>query len=191
MYFDFEDFHPDITPVGRAISWREGVLLSIIIHLIGVIAILTASRWMPASWLERAAPVPLQLAQDQERPRFVYVQPNVDLKALKPQEIAPPSDIDREARTRERAPDPKNSMPKLEGNTPERIEQAPREVARGPEQPEPAMPAAPESPAPPADDPALRLPEAPAVQLPLPRPQPPQNAPAPNRGLSGGALGDS
>ena len=26
MYFDFEDYHPDITPVGRAISWREGVL---------------------------------------------------------------------------------------------------------------------------------------------------------------------
>ena len=34
MYFDFEDYRPDITPVGRAISWREGVLLSIIVHLL-------------------------------------------------------------------------------------------------------------------------------------------------------------
>ena len=34
MYFDFEDYRPDIPPVGRAISWREGVLLSIIVHLV-------------------------------------------------------------------------------------------------------------------------------------------------------------
>ena len=40
MYFDLEDYHPDISPVGQAISWREGVLLSIIAHL--VVVILTA-----------------------------------------------------------------------------------------------------------------------------------------------------
>ena len=33
MYLDFEDYRPDIQPIGRAISWREGVLLSIIVHL--------------------------------------------------------------------------------------------------------------------------------------------------------------
>ena len=54
MYFDFEDYHPDITPVGRAISWREGVLLSIIAHLVMVILILVAPRWFPVP--RRSAP---------------------------------------------------------------------------------------------------------------------------------------
>ena len=49
MYFDLEDYHPDITPVGQAISWREGVLLSIIAHLLMVILILVAPKWFP--WL--------------------------------------------------------------------------------------------------------------------------------------------
>lgn len=192
MYFDFEDFHPDITPVGRAISWREGVLLSIIVHLIGVIVILTAPRWLPASWFERKpTPIPLVQNEDKEPLRFVMVQPQVDLKALKPPVAAPPSDQDREARTRERAPKPANELPKLEGNTRQQLEQAERQVARGPEQPQPSAPSAPEPPAPPAEDPSLRLPEAPAVQLPTPRPQPPSQNPNPNRAASGGALGDS
>ena len=29
MYFDFEDYRPDTPTIGRVISWREGVLLSI------------------------------------------------------------------------------------------------------------------------------------------------------------------
>ena len=37
MYLDFDDYRPDIQPIGRAISWREGVLISIIVHLVGVI----------------------------------------------------------------------------------------------------------------------------------------------------------
>src|SRR5258706_12461137 len=49
MYFDLEDYHPDISPVGQAISWREGVLLSIIAHLVMVILILVAPKWFP--WL--------------------------------------------------------------------------------------------------------------------------------------------
>ena len=53
MYFDFEDYHPDISPVGRAISWREGVLLSIIVHLVMVILILVAPQMV--SVVDRAA----------------------------------------------------------------------------------------------------------------------------------------
>jgi len=30
MYFDFEDYHPDIYPVGRALTRLEVILLSII-----------------------------------------------------------------------------------------------------------------------------------------------------------------
>ena len=50
MYFDFEDYHPDITPVGSVISWREGVLLSIILHLAGVIVILLAGPLCAWGW---------------------------------------------------------------------------------------------------------------------------------------------
>ena len=49
MYFDFEDHRPDISPVGRAISWREGVLISIIIHMAMVIVLLTAPAWLVAT----------------------------------------------------------------------------------------------------------------------------------------------
>jgi hypothetical protein len=37
MYFDFEDYRPDIFPVGRALTRLEVVLLSIIFHLVMVI----------------------------------------------------------------------------------------------------------------------------------------------------------
>src|SRR6058998_1799450 len=47
MYFDFEDYHPDITPVGRAISWREGILISIIVHLVMIIFVLLFPRLFP------------------------------------------------------------------------------------------------------------------------------------------------
>ena len=44
MYFEFEEYKPDITPVGSVISWREGVLLSIIVHLAGVILVLMSPQ---------------------------------------------------------------------------------------------------------------------------------------------------
>ena len=47
MYFEIDDYRPDITPVGRAISWREGVLLSIIFHLLAVILILVFPKLFP------------------------------------------------------------------------------------------------------------------------------------------------
>src|SRR2546422_7124645 len=36
MYFDFEDYRPDFSPVGRALTRLEVVLLSIIFHLVMV-----------------------------------------------------------------------------------------------------------------------------------------------------------
>jgi len=47
MYFEIDDYRPDITPVGRAISWREGILISIIFHLVVVIVILLFPRFFP------------------------------------------------------------------------------------------------------------------------------------------------
>lgn len=197
MYFDFEDYKPDITPVGSVISWREGVLLSIIVHLAAVILMLTAPRWLPES-MTAPRPVPVQPQPARtDSPRFVYVEPRVDLKALKPPERAEPSDQDREARTLRRAPEPKNPLPLSRGNTRQRVEQMEREIARGRgPTPDPSagqpVPPAEEPPAPTVAENAVRLPEASsAVQLPAPRPPAPQPNGNTGRGLSGGSLGES
>ena len=47
MYFDFEDYHPSIEPVGRALTGLEMVLLTIIFHLLTVILVLVSPKWLP------------------------------------------------------------------------------------------------------------------------------------------------
>src|SRR5205085_1641412 len=100
MYFDFEDYRPDITPVGRAISWREGVLLSIIVHLVGTIVVLVVPRWLPFD-ADAARARQLALAQREQeprdKPRFVFVQPRVDRPAPKPPDRGEASAEDRQA----------------------------------------------------------------------------------------------
>jgi TonB family protein len=130
MYLDFEDYRPDIQPIGRAISWREGVLLSIIVHLVLVILLLLIPRLFP---FDANAAKARALAQvvPQESPRFVFVQPRVDLKALKPPVRGDASDQDRQARSRERVPKPKDPLPFSRGNTPERVETPDPQTARG------------------------------------------------------------
>src|SRR5437667_284670 len=44
MYFDFDDYRPDTPRVTTAISWREGVLLSIIFHLLMVITLILSPK---------------------------------------------------------------------------------------------------------------------------------------------------
>ena len=44
MYFDFEDYHPSIEPVGRALTRLEMMLLTIIFHLLTVILILVSPK---------------------------------------------------------------------------------------------------------------------------------------------------
>ena len=132
MYFEFEDYKPDITPVGSVISWREGVLLSIIVHLAAVIVVLMSPQLFEvnqAAILARQAAIEAAPPRDPER--FVFVDPRVDLKALKPPERAEPSDQDREKRSPERAKEPSNPLPFSRGNTHERVEQMDRETARG------------------------------------------------------------
>ena len=130
MYFDFEDYRPDISPVGRAISWREGVLLSIIFHLAMIIVILVAPRWLPESW-RTAQVVPVEQPSHQDSPRFVFVQPHNDLTAPKAPDRAEASDKDRVARAPERAPAPQNALPFARGNSPERVEALQDKPARG------------------------------------------------------------
>src|SRR5262245_23594009 len=190
MYFDFDDYRPDITGIGRIISWREGVLLSIIVHLAFVIFLLLIPRLFPEDPNEkRERLMALQEKLEQPKPeRFVFVQPREDLKAPAPPPRAEASDQDRQARARERAPKPTNPMPCSRGNSSERVEQMDREAARGrgPE-PDPSVgtqaraepqPAPEASEAPPEK---LKLPDTPGLRLPS------AGAPANSR-LGGGSL---
>jgi TonB family protein len=141
MYFDFEDYHPDIQPVGRALTRLEVVLLTIIFHLLGIIGILVAPKYMPA--FLRPVPVPQQLVlnQPQDRTQFVFVAPRVERPVPRAPERAEPSDRDRMAATpfKPEKP-PQNPLPYNRGNTPERVDTPAQrqEVARGQgPQPEP------------------------------------------------------
>jgi TonB family protein len=195
MYFEFEEYKPDITPVGSVISWREGVLLSIIVHLAGVILVLMSPQIFEVN---RAAILARQAALDaapQEPERFVFVQPQVDLKALKPPERAEPSDQDRERRSVERAKDP-NPLPFSRGNTRDRVEQLKNETARGQgPTPDPAAgqqaQTQADTPPAPASQNDLPLPDAQAaLELPAAKPAPQLGANG-QRPSSGGSLGDA
>ena len=197
MYFEFEDYKPDITPVGSVISWREGVLLSIIVHLAGVILILMSPQLFevnPAAILARQAAI--DASRQQEPERFVFVQPQVDLRALKPPPRAEPSDQDREKRSPERAKEPTNPLPFSRGNMRERVEQMNNEVARGRgPTPDPAAgqqaQAEPDTPPAPPSQNQLPLPDSQAaLQLPAPKPAP-QLGTSGQRPLGGGSLGDA
>ena len=187
MYFDFEDYRPDITPVGSAISWREGVLLSIIVHLAMMIVLILAPKVLPESGPARAMP-PEQNPNQQTR--FVFVQPKNDLKARRPPQRAEPSDIDRSARALERASKPENPLPLARGNTPERVEEPPRSVARG-EGPLPE-PAAGEQVQNPAASDALKVPDSRSpMRMPMPSAQIARNGAEGTATSSGGSLGDA
>jgi len=128
MYFDFEDFRPDTPSLVSPISRREGVLLSIIVHLAAVILILVwphlpfvkamLERQQQAIELQRQR----QLEDLRNRMQFVFVAPKVDIETKVPPNLADLSDKDRRARTVERAPDPKNNLPFSRGNSIERVE---------------------------------------------------------------------
>jgi TonB family protein len=133
MYFDFEDYRPDITPVGQAISWREGLLLSIIGHMALIIFLLLSPRLFPhdPAAEARARLAVIQPERPPEERRFVFVDPKVDLESLRAPDLAPLSDKNRVARTPAIVPKPTNPLPNSPGNTPERVERVEPEVARG------------------------------------------------------------
>lgn len=142
MYFDFDDRYTDIEPVGHAISRREGVVMSIVVHVVVVGALLMLplpGGRAPAhdEVIERLRPAP-----PEESPRFVFVQPRVDMPAERPPDRAELSDLDRRAQTPELPPVPTNPLPFARGNSSERVEAAPELRARGAgPTPEPSDPA--------------------------------------------------
>src|SRR3954469_16480473 len=194
MYFEIDESHPDITPVGSVMSWREGVLLSLVVHLVFVIIGLTAPDWLAANF---DAVRPQQVEQKPSEPtRFVFVQPKLDLKALKPPPRAEPSDMDRHAATPQPRPRPENTLPYSRGNTTDRVEKSQQQIARGQgPSPDPLsgqQTPTPQASAPPQDSDQLRLPEAQsALQVPSAQPQSARSG-ALGRGTApGGSLGDA
>jgi TonB family protein len=199
MYFEIDEGHPDITPVGSVMSWREGVLLSLVLHLALIVLLLTAPDLFRVDMdavrqrQEQAAQEP----QPNERTQFVFVQPRIDMKAERPPERAEPSDQDRQAASPRQAPQPRNPLPFSQGNSRDRVERSEQQIARGQgPTPDPLagrqLPAPPQPEAPPPVPEQLRLPQEPS-SLPVPSTQTPSaRAGAAGRSpTAGGSLGDA
>lgn len=126
MYFDFEDRRPETPRVPTALSVREGILLSLVVHLSLVIFVLLFPDVLGPSD-EEVQQAALAEQQRQQPPlRFVEVMPLRD-QVAPPQRPADQSDQDRRSATRERAPAPDNSNPFMRGNTPEMVQGGPPE----------------------------------------------------------------
>jgi hypothetical protein len=185
MYLDFDDYRPDIQPIGRAISWREGILIAFIVHLLMVIVLLLLPKGSPVD----LSAVPVQVQEPKEPPRFVFVQPRNDTTARKPPARGDASDKDRLARS-PRAPNPTNPLPFSRGNSPERVEipqPPPPSRGQGP-RPDPAESQQAENRPQEAQPEPQQLPESPSG---FPRAPSAQTGPGGRAATPGGGLGDA
>lgn len=136
IHFDFEDRHSDELVVGRAINRRDGVVVSVIVHSLLLVAVLYGpdlDMFRPSpEELEEQRQALRQPDPDRER-RFVFVDPQFDMRSVEPPKPeADLSDLDRRSAARERLVQPSNPEPLSRGNTFERTEAAPPEVKAGP-----------------------------------------------------------
>jgi TonB family protein len=122
MQFDFEDYRPDTPRVETAMSRRESVLLSILVHIGAFLLVLFGPSLPSGGGAARAQQLALSDQALRDSSQFVFVQPRADIEALRPPPRAEDSDKNREARSRERLPDPRNALPFVRGNSPERVE---------------------------------------------------------------------
>jgi TonB family protein len=159
MYFNFDDRQPDIEHIESAISWREGLLLSLVVHLLAIVAIVMLPKALPglfAALSPDPSSIEQQMAamreQEANQRRFVFVQPRAEFEARRPPQNPELSDRDRSIMTPYKPPaEPTNPLPFSRGNTPERVDQpGTPEPPRPVEQPNPGGSSAkePGSPAP-------------------------------------------
>src|SRR5438105_3462880 len=122
MYFDFEDYRPDIPSLDRSLTRLEIVLLTIVVHLMLVISILA---WPHLAFVKAMYAAQEARAEDQrqkelerlhDRSRFEFVAPRVEIVTQVPPKLAELSDRNRKAQTMEKAPDPKNDVAFSRGN---------------------------------------------------------------------------
>ena len=182
MYFNFEDYHPDTPRLPRSLTRLEVGLLTLVFYLLVVILLLVWPHlaFVKAWEAERQQELAKIAEQQREREsaRFVFMQPRVDLQTPQPKPRADLSDLDRRARTVERAPKPTNTMPFSRGNTSERVDGAPptpQQRAETTTQPKAAE----------SDSQSIRLPESPTAVDPKGVEMPQQ------RGPSAGILADA
>lgn len=139
MYFNLDDRHPDIEGIDRAMSVREGLLLSVVVHVVLLLAVLFLPALLPAT---NARELALQQemaearARDADSRRFVFVEPRAEFEARQQPQMPQLSDRDRSAQAPEQAPNPTNVMPFSRGNTAE-LTDAPAVRETTPPRPEP------------------------------------------------------
>jgi TonB family protein len=171
IHFDIDSRYQDESLVGSAISRREGVVFSVVVHVLMILAFLLVPRLpmfqvSPEELARRRAELEQKLREQADQ-RFVFVQPRIDMRAIQPPERAPLSDADRLAQTREKPPNATNPMPLARGNSSERVEEQNNERLAGEQnQNQPTLEPQPESQEarvlPPADEGFRRpTPEAP------------------------------
>ena len=185
MYFNFEDYRPDTPTLPRSLTRLEVGLLTVVVYLSMVILLLVwphfpfVKKWEAERQQQLAKQRQEEIQHQRENPRFVFMAPKVDLKARQPPPRAELSDIDRKARTVERAEKPTNTMPFSRGNTVDRVEGTPRTPPQ-----RTADAAEPESKTTDAQRQAVALPESPtAVE--------PRSVETPPRGPSAGVIADA
>jgi TonB family protein len=131
MYFDFDDRYRDIEPVGSAINRRDGVAMAIAVHALLIALLLFAPQYIERFLPAQPVPPPQQQQPRQENPMFVFVQPKADLPPLRKPDRVEMSDVDRSARTPEKAPKMENPLPMAKGNSSERADASPEEKMKG------------------------------------------------------------
>ena len=145
IHFDFDDRYLDDNVVGHAITPRDGVLLSVVIHALIAAALIVGPQlaiFQPSPEELERRQAELERQQQEARQRMVFVQPQVDTPALQAPDLAELSDLDRRAQDPVVAREPENPLPFSRGNSAERVEAAEEERARGAE--DPAQPPQPE-----------------------------------------------
>lgn len=140
IHFDFDNRYEDERTVGRAISGREAVLMSIVVHVIFLLTFqygpdLNFLKPSPEEVEARKQELLRRQELDRANRRFVFVQPQIDMKAPEPKQDVDLSDLDRRAQAPQRAAKPDNPLPFSRGNSAERTDTAavPPERARGAE----------------------------------------------------------
>jgi hypothetical protein len=144
MSLALETYRQDDPHVGSALSRREGVLLSLVVHAMVVALVVLAP-----GWIQRTGAQTLQ-APD-ESVRFVLMSPRIETPAVAKPNVDH-SDRDRRAAAPTAAAVPANELPASIGNTIERTVGAPPEKPAGGEPPVPT----PTASAPPVTDTATR-----------------------------------
>jgi TonB family protein len=207
VYLHLDDARPEPDHIERAINLREAVVMSVLAH----VALIALLLWLPTTpWMKQLLaqlpqpapqPVPVTPPRDRPSPPFVMIEPRIDREALRRIERpAPLSDIDREARSRERNPNATNNQPLLRGRSADLTEaareRAERARGQGPNpQPQPPAPqASGPDPSQTAANTATPPPLAPVPNAPpSPRPAPPNATPATGRVSPppGGSLGEA